>query len=290
MENDTWELDTPQEFFDTERKRRVRTAIQRERAHQAEKYGPLEEHHHNPFGWTLILESLADDAREAWVGPPTGTGIARNEIVQIAATASAMLEQNEGHNICDERFIDANGAIMYAFMGGELLGIGPPDFEPCRPLSSRLVGMETLVRWISQDLPSPEAGKSFSKNPREWNGQTRRDLRSDVQALLRVSFEALYWWGPVSRGHRSLIYRMSGQSVKPEDWYRDEHVYFDAAKAFLVNRFPVPSWILNESFPAGTREHTVESIFREAFEDGKPVRKAAQLACEAIRHHGYALP
>lgn len=71
----------------------VYNAVQRERKHQDEKHGTIEQHPHTVGEWLLVLESELAEAKQGWV-KGNGDSDALKEILQVAAVAVACLEQH----------------------------------------------------------------------------------------------------------------------------------------------------------------------------------------------------
>lgn len=79
----------------------VGIAIGRERIYQDQKHGSLAEHGHTLGEWILIAEAELEEAKEALIKGGSGRDSVRSELVQVAATIVACLEQHglsEPHN------------------------------------------------------------------------------------------------------------------------------------------------------------------------------------------------
>lgn len=67
--------------------------IRAERKHQDQKWGSLEEKQQSCAGYLLILEAEIKEAKEGWEKNKEGKHSALREIIQVAATAVACLQQ-----------------------------------------------------------------------------------------------------------------------------------------------------------------------------------------------------
>jgi len=73
---------------------RVFAGIMNEREYQDQKHGDIEEHGHTVGGWLLIIEAELAEAKRALIKGGSGRDHVMAEILQIAATATAALEQH----------------------------------------------------------------------------------------------------------------------------------------------------------------------------------------------------
>jgi hypothetical protein len=69
-------------------------AIDEERKFQDRKHGSIDEHPHTIGGWLLLIESELEEAKLAAIKGGTGRNAVMQEILQIAATATAAIEQH----------------------------------------------------------------------------------------------------------------------------------------------------------------------------------------------------
>lgn len=69
----------------------VYESIDEERDYQDLRHGPIESHNHTVGEWLVVLNKKVNDATDAWY--TNGDNSALQEIVQVAATAVACLEQ-----------------------------------------------------------------------------------------------------------------------------------------------------------------------------------------------------
>lgn len=69
-------------------------AIDGERYFQDSKHGSIESHPHTVGGWLLLIESELDEAKLAAIKGGKGRNAVMQEILQIAATATAAIEQH----------------------------------------------------------------------------------------------------------------------------------------------------------------------------------------------------
>lgn len=76
------------------RKAEALKAILVERVWQDEKHGPLETHGHTVGEWVLIAEAELEEAKAAILKGGTGRNAPMHELVQVAATCLAALEQH----------------------------------------------------------------------------------------------------------------------------------------------------------------------------------------------------
>ena len=82
----------PEECYDAVLSRaEVYSAIDKERNHQDDKWGPNKPQ--SLPGFLIVLEKELQEAKDAWVKNVEGEHAALNEIVQIAAAAVACLEK-----------------------------------------------------------------------------------------------------------------------------------------------------------------------------------------------------
>ena len=72
---------------------RVFDAIRAERAHQDAKWGTLEQKRQSCAGYIMVMEWELNEAKAGWMKNVEGRHSALSEIVQVAATAVACLEQ-----------------------------------------------------------------------------------------------------------------------------------------------------------------------------------------------------
>lgn len=74
-------------------------AIDRERCFQDHKWGPITEKPHTIGEWILLIEDELSEAKRALIKGGTGRDSVLQEIVQVAALATACLEQHGTHEI-----------------------------------------------------------------------------------------------------------------------------------------------------------------------------------------------
>ena len=72
----------------------VYLSIDVERAHQDQKWGPIDQKKQSVAGYLLVMERELAEAKEGWMKNIPGKHSSLAEIVQIAATAVACLEQH----------------------------------------------------------------------------------------------------------------------------------------------------------------------------------------------------
>lgn len=65
-----------------------------ERAYQDKKHGTITENPHTVGGWILLIESELNEAKEAAIKGGVGRNSVMQEILQVAATAIAAIEQH----------------------------------------------------------------------------------------------------------------------------------------------------------------------------------------------------
>lgn len=68
-------------------------AIAAERHHQDDKWGPIEDKNQELAGFLLIIRKELEEAEAGWMKNLPGRHSALGEVVQIAATCVAMLQQ-----------------------------------------------------------------------------------------------------------------------------------------------------------------------------------------------------
>lgn len=69
-------------------------AVDNERVYQDMKHGPIREKPHTVGGWLLLIESELNEAKEAAIKGGKGRNAVMQEILQVAATAIAAIEQH----------------------------------------------------------------------------------------------------------------------------------------------------------------------------------------------------
>ena len=69
-------------------------AIRRERARQDAKWGTIDEHPHSPDEWLAIVSAELGEAYHEWMAPDFAFDEFLREVVHVAATACACLEQH----------------------------------------------------------------------------------------------------------------------------------------------------------------------------------------------------
>lgn len=72
--------------------------LQEERMFQDRKHGSPEQNPHTPAGWMLLVRKELDEAEQALVKGGAGRDSWRQELLQVAATCIACLEQ---HGLAD---------------------------------------------------------------------------------------------------------------------------------------------------------------------------------------------
>lgn len=72
----------------------VHALIDEERQHQDAKHGPLETHGHTIGEWILIMEAELAEAKLALIKGGSGRNHVLHEVLQVAATGAACLEQH----------------------------------------------------------------------------------------------------------------------------------------------------------------------------------------------------
>ena len=69
-------------------------ALRFERCFQNDKHGTVQENPHTPGGWLLLIEAELIEAKVALIKGGRGRDSWRQEVLQIAATCIACLEQH----------------------------------------------------------------------------------------------------------------------------------------------------------------------------------------------------
>lgn len=69
-------------------------ALAEERAYQDDKHGSIDANPHTVGGWLLLIESELNEAKEAAIKGGSGRNAVMHEILQVAATAMAAVEQH----------------------------------------------------------------------------------------------------------------------------------------------------------------------------------------------------
>ena len=87
-------------------------AVSDEREYQDSKWGTIEEHPHEVGSWLLVIKGELDEAIEAWQ-KGGGDRLALQEVVQVAATSFACLEQ---HGLGFPRDFSTQGREKYLDM------------------------------------------------------------------------------------------------------------------------------------------------------------------------------